>query len=267
MSLPIFTPADILANVVGRDARTVSGSGTSRGTRAALTFTSDLRRRLSRFDPQSGQRAPASGLSTFSASLKTSFSMGINPASIEFRQPKRIAKVDTREGSVYFHFSNSRGQNHDILVLAFRGSTGNIDLRGSLRDRQLGILLPTKGTDTGALQKLIAWQNLYQLTREPTILPDGTVNKIYITYTSLLFPHSFEFIGFFNEVLNFTESGESPFARDYSFEFTVTETSPDLDDLLEMTTDVLQSLEELEPDPDGSFEVVTLPEGVPGGGT
>jgi hypothetical protein len=184
--------------------------------------------------------------------------MAINPKSVSFDQPKRFSKKDTRNGSVFFHFTNSKGQNNDILTMRFQGSTGNIDLRGdrsgvgasgaggALRaasegsasegSANLDVSATLTGEGNGALQKLIVWHNLYLLSREPLLLADGTENIFKISYISPLLPTTIDFTGFFNEVLSFTETAEKPHSRDYSFSFIVTSTDPDLDTLLDVLT-------------------------------
>lgn len=171
--------------------------------------------------------------------------MQVNPKSVEFEQPKRITRTDNRDGSTFFHFVNSKGQNNDILTIRMRGNTGNIDLRGSIGDKTRVSNLPTeertsitaqaraaRGLDTGALKKLLVWINLYLLTREPMLIGPGIENKFSISYQSPLFPTTIDFIGFFNEVLRFEESGEKPNSRDYSMEFIVERTEPELDQYL-----------------------------------
>lgn len=156
--------------------------------------------------------------------------MAINPQSIAWRQNKRISKRDTMEGSVYFHFTNSQNQNNDILTLSFQGKTGNINTQN-----------PTDATVTGANQKLRIWHELYNLTREPILLdknntgkniPFGIKNEFFITYRTALIPVQITLVGFFSKVLEFTETANDPFNRDYSFDFTVVHTSPSLDDLV-----------------------------------
>jgi hypothetical protein len=183
----------------------------------------------------------------------TEVSMAINPNSVRFSQPKRWTKKDTREGSVFFHFTNNQGQNNDILTLEFAGNTGNIDRRGSLATPQRDPFALKSGTavdrdlraeqDTGALHKILTWHNLYLLTREPMLLEDGSENKFTISYISTLFPYALIFTGFYNTVLEFEENARKPNSRDYSFGFTVTEVSPPLDEALGMVASVLQDAE------------------------
>lgn len=155
-------------------------------------------------------------------------SMEVNPHSIDFDQPKRFARQDTVRGSVFHHFTNDKGQNNDILTLTFQGSTGNISLRGSTPDE----IQRSK-------RRLIVWENLYHLTREPMLLSNGTQNEFYVTYMSALFPVDITFTGFFSRVLKFSEKAEKPNSRDYSMEFTVTSVDPDLDDILSLSTSIL----------------------------
>ena len=157
--------------------------------------------------------------------VMTNIEMMINPSSIRWEQPKRITKRDTREGSVFFHFTNSRGQNNDVLTLRFEGSTGNIDMRGA--------------SETGAFRKWLVWHNLYLLSREPILLSDGTENLVRITYMSPLWPSPMDFYGFFEAVLEFAETGDKPNSRDYSFSFKVMYSVPELDDVLTSMTTAL----------------------------
>src|SRR3990167_9157847 len=55
--------------------------------------------------------------------------MTINPQQVQFQQAKRIQRQDTIGGTTFFHFSNRRGQNNDLLTLQISGTTGNIDPR------------------------------------------------------------------------------------------------------------------------------------------
>lgn len=184
------------------------------------------------------------------AKLQPFITMAINPNSVKFAQPKRFQKVDVQEGSVFFHFSNRKGQNNDILTITFSGSTGNLDLRGSLGSAYTskdGLNSPDAAReeqqfDTGALQKLFTWHNLYQLTREPVIFGNnyGIENETFITIASSVFPLTIEFTGFFNKVLEFEENADSPNIASYDAEFTVTRSEPDLDDVSAEIFDIMQ---------------------------
>lgn len=162
--------------------------------------------------------------------VQIAIEMAVNPSSISFRQPKRIVKRDTQEGSVFFHFSNSKGENNDILTMDFRGNTGNIDIRGDITTYN-GPFSTQAGINTGALKKLIIWQNLWSLTREPMLLSDGVENEFLIIYSSIATPIQISLIGHFSNVLEFTDSAEKPFSRDYSMSFTVQEVVPPLEEL------------------------------------
>lgn len=162
----------------------------------------------------------SSGLSDVSNQLvraMPSIVMEVNPNSIEFDQPKRYVRQDTMIGSVFHHFTNSKGQNNDILTIRFQGNTGNLRRNGRTEEDRVR-----------AYERLHIWHNLWQLTREPMLLSDGTANSFTISYVSPLFPVPVEFAGFFTHVLKFSENGKKPFSRDYSMEFIVQSTSPDL---------------------------------------
>lgn len=203
-----------------------SGTG-HRTPYSPIVFTSQLRLKSSL----------AGASSTFYdgvIQLEPYVKMGINPNSIGWDQPKRYSKQDTQEGSVFFHFTNSQGQNNDILTLSFKGNTGSID-QELLDDLEAGGaqargLPPIRDSEhAAAVANALAWHNLYLLTREPNVLSDGTENVWIITYMSKLFPQSIDFYGFFNSVLKFSEEAEDPNSRDYAFDFTVTSTEPPLD--------------------------------------
>jgi len=151
-----------LTGLLNNTANTMGGVGELGPDR--WIFTSTLRQSKGRV-----------GAVDFSVSDSMPFiTMAVNPKSVQFSQPKRHVKVDTRDGSVFFHFTNRKGQNNDILTMSFSGYTGNIDLRGSLTDPL------DKERDTGALNKLKVWHNLYQLTREPMVLTNNAVNEFSI---------------------------------------------------------------------------------------
>lgn len=162
--------------------------------------------------------------------LSPVISMAVNPHSVKWSQAKRFTKRDTMEGSVYFHFTNRADQNNDILVCTFTGRTGNINTNVNALEA-LAI---------GSNQKLKIWHDLYHLSREGMLLnksntgadvPSGMRNEFFISYTTMLMPVPITLIGFFNTALEFAEDASDPFNRIYSFSFTVTNTSPSLDDL------------------------------------
>lgn len=241
----------------------LGGSESASTLRSAMVFTSTLRqashtqstdadpavaieaaRALTNVDAADAEqiRIISSAYGYASRSLDRFISMQVNPKSIQFIQPKRITKTDTQGGSAFFHFTNRKGQNNGILTIRFRGNTGNIDLRGSLGDttqirpatdgndnaiaRQAAA---ARGPDTGALKKFLTWINLYLLTREPVIIGNGIENKFAISYQSALFPTMVDFVGFFENVLEFEEVAEKPNSRDYQMGFIVERTEPDLD--------------------------------------
>lgn len=229
VSLSDIPVAQALTGLLNLGSGTLSGNGET----AQWQFTSRLRQKL-KVARSGGADAVVGAAESRTISDIVSYynlyysmpeiRMVINPKSVQFSQPKRWTKKDTRDGSVFFHFTNRKGQNNDILTMSFQGNTGNIDLRNDLT-------LPRE-QGTPGLSKLKTWHNLYQLTREPMLLPDNSLNAFTITYNSQLLPVPIKFTGFFNQVLEFTESADKPNSRDYSFEFTVTSTTPDLDDYI-----------------------------------
>ena len=150
--------------------------------------------------------------------------MMVNPNTIQWTQPKRIVAQDTFTGTAFFHFSNSKGQNNDILTLTFRGSTGNIDPKGG-----------TETFGTGSANKWLIWHNLYQLSREEMKLLNGQENLVTIHYSSPLFPGTnldiISLDGYFMDVVKFEESAAKPNSRDYEFTFSVISTSPPIEDM------------------------------------
>jgi hypothetical protein len=156
-----------------------------------------------------------------------SIPMALNPKSVKFSQPKRFTKKDTLNGSTFFHFTNSKGQNNDLMTISFVGNTGNLDYRSAVGTSSLD-----------AITKLRIWHNLYLLTREPMVLANGIENEFRITYASQLLPLTIDFIGFFTKVLDFSEVAEKPFSREYSMDFIVKRTDPDLDTYLDVLSTI-----------------------------
>lgn len=238
--------------------------------RVPMVFTSTLRQRiaqqlgllsegLSVAQTQSLQGLQGLDISNFpsfiSPAFQPSITMLVNPNSLKFSQPKRYTKIDTRDGSTFFHWTNRKGQNNDILTINASGNTGILDLRGSLgigaqNSNSPGDALASgvgqdngvpdnSGPDTGALAKLLAWQNLYLLTKEPMLLPDNTENVFIINFASKTFPVPFDMFGFFTKALDFEENAKKPNSLDYSWEFVVSATEPDMDDILAVIGDLL----------------------------
>jgi len=224
-----------------------NGNGDQVDARQAMSFTSSARRRIllnladqisevktaqkRSFEqtlqiPQNPNQIPAGTLGSREDLLSLNeqldkalpvISMAINPNSVEFDQPKRYARQDVQRGTVFHHFTNNQGQNNDVMTIRFQGNTGNIS-----RNTKDQVAL------SKAIDRLQIWHNLYQLTREPILLSDGSTNIFYVSYYSPLFPVNIEFAGFFTQVLKFTENAKKPNSRDYSMEFIVQSTSPDL---------------------------------------
>lgn len=179
----------------------------------------------------------ASGISAINENVSGMLAiieMMVNPNSITFKQPKRIVKRDTQEGSIWFHFSNSKGENNDILTIDFKGSTGNLDIRSDINTDTESVFSTRLGTNTGANKKLAIWHNLWQLTREPILLEDNTRNEFQIIYASVAIPLQIALLGHWSSVLEFSETADKPFSRDYTMSFTVEEVVPSLDEIAQL---------------------------------
>jgi hypothetical protein len=173
--------------------------------------------------------------------------MLINPQQVQFQQTKRIQKQDVVGGTVYFHFSNRRGQNNDILTLSLSGTTGNIDPRAI--QKQIGRIAGIDATTdrTGAKDHLLAWLQFYKLTLDPIIdLELGRPNLVTMTYASPLFPKPISFFGFFMNVLQFSETAQEPFQKQWSVQFVAQRTDPPLDRLVDYVQEYLVSSTALE---------------------
>lgn len=177
-----------------------------------------------------GYRLEAEGTQFGGGGELTVIEMAVNPNSISWRQPKRITKRDTQEGSIFFHFTNSKGQNNDILTMDFRGNTGNINM---LSDMSGSGAITASGINTGAIKKSIIWHNLWNLTREPMLLEDKTINEFMIVYSSIIMPLDIMLIGFFSNVLEWSDLADKPFSKDYSMSFTVQEVVPPLETIVQ----------------------------------
>lgn len=181
----------------------------------------------------------------------------VNPHNVTFKQNKRITKRNTQGGTVYMHWSNDFGQNNDVLEMQFRGRTGNINLRRDPQAKKSAVgqalqdfanwLTGTSPEDADKYKnhggaKLFTWARLYQLTRMPMVdVTTGKHNVFYIVYRSPLFPRPIQFRGFFNNVLDFSETAENPFLIEWSFTFVVQSTVPDLDVLSDYLVAVLSN--------------------------
>ena len=174
--------------------------------------------------------------------------MKLNPESVSFTQAKRITRRDTQGGAVFFHWTNSKGRNNDVINVNFSGSTGNISLRTgaqnltvlgkSIRQINEGLRTVTKqeGLDVstlGGASKIVNFWNLYSLTTEPVLDPILNYNnRFYFMYTSPILGNAMiTFIGHFDRVLEFTDEASNPFSKNYSFGFVATETIPSMDEI------------------------------------
>ena len=170
----------------------------------------------------------------------------VNPNTVSFDQPKRFTRKDFRNGTAFFHFTDDRGQNNDILQLELKGSTGNIDLRADQ--------FPQPATqDVAARKKLEIFQQLYLLTREPMLFKPGIINEFTIDMRLKSFPGGIRFFGFYSKVMSFEHSASKPNSVDYSLSFTVQRTFPDLNDIVRVTQEVLSEQTFPDPTPDSTL--------------
>lgn len=227
-------------------------TSTARLIKAGAKLGNDLGRLASEIDTQQQLRAienetrPILNTVTSAAQLAASvvpnraasgvgsmavISMAVNPNTVKWTQPKRYVKRDTQEGSIFFHFTNTADQNNDILICQFSGQTGNINTNVNMAD----------ALQIGSNLKLRVWHELYNLSREGMLLNKANCgqdfghairNEFFISYKTALMTVPITLIGFFNQVLEFTETSADPFNRNYSFSFTVTDTSPKLDTIV-----------------------------------
>lgn len=143
--------------------------------------------------------------------------MLMNFKSMGYDRPKRIAKRDVLDGSAFFHFTDGNGRNSDVLTLKFQGNTGSLDT------------VDAGGEEgPGGYENLIAWHNLFALSDEPMRLLDGSINQIRIDMATRLFRLKTSFFGHFGTNITFEESASKPNSVDYSFDFVVHRTSPDI---------------------------------------
>lgn len=175
--------------------------------------------------------------------------MTVNPSSVAFKQPKRTSSRKTIGGTVFFHWSDRKGRNLDILTLTISGQTGVISGLGATSSIQQETtrFYTTSGSkqstiDTKAVKNAQNWARLYNLTALPMIDPNTMKPNIFeIRYKSNLIPH-FSFFGFYNEVLTFTDDAAQPFSKNYTMSFTVTRTSPDIYELRNFIANIDASL-------------------------
>lgn len=174
--------------------------------------------------------------------------MKVNPQSVTFTQSKRITRRDTQSGAVFFHWTNARGRNNDVLQIQFSGQTGNLNLRSGMKranwasdklkqfQQWVKSVTKQKGLDVANLSgaaKLVNFWNLYSLTREPMIDPvSGMPNQFHVLYSSPILGNAIvDFIGHFDRVMEFTDEATEPYNKNYSFSFTALSSMPSMDDI------------------------------------
>lgn len=188
--------------------------------------------------------------------------MRMNPQTVSFRQEKRITERKTQSGSTFFHWTNAKGQNNDILKAEFSGQTGNINLRtgarkkgnwadaltekindfndwtneqmdtaSNNRDASIGVEPTGVARNMSGPSRLANFWNLHALTVEPMLdIRDGLPNVKFIQFTSPLFGNtSIRLEGHFDRALDITDDASTPFNANYSFGFTAVSTTPSVD--------------------------------------
>lgn len=190
-----------------------------------------------------GQRVPVLWESPLSRREGRSLRMVINPRSLRFDQPKRISFRDTIAGKTFYHWTDSRGKNNDILTLTFNGITGNIDPRvlnnasvfpatSSIPD---GMDRERSRTAFGNLAKHLAWAKLYQLTADPIVDQfSNRLNLVTCTIQTVLLPFPIQFEGHFPAVMSFTDSADNPFSKDWSLSLVVRTMNPPLSTIVSL---------------------------------
>lgn len=181
--------------------------------------------------------------------------MKMNPSTVTFSQSKRTSERKTQAGSVFFHWTNVRGENNDVLQVEFSGQTGNINLRSGVNNQSwlgdkvgkvndwlnetfgddpeapegaLGLEPTGVARDLSGASRLANFWNLHALTTEPILdVMDGTANVSFIQFSSPLFGNSsIRLEGHFSRVLDIADDATNPFNKNYSFGFTAIATSP-----------------------------------------
>lgn len=157
--------------------------------------------------------------------------MSVNPTSVKFSQSKRISTPrKTIGGTTYFHWSDSKGRNLDLLTLTISGETGAMSGLGNTAALQsLTSVIKSNGKlDPKAAKNAQNWAAFYTLTTQPAIDPTTLKRNIWtIQYRSMLFPN-INMRGFFLNVLDFSDSALEPFSKKYTALFVVTKVNPDI---------------------------------------
>lgn len=222
----LFRSTAANASATGEPDGRMRFSSTQRDKLTSALRTRDTLVQDAKIDPESVDdelnQAQASVQSITQSGIVPVFTI-LNPNDISFKQGKRYTRQDTMGGTDWHHFADPTGRNNDVLDISFRGNTG--DLYGSDSSNPARSL--DEGENKAAFERLKIFHGLHSLTLEEMIF-EGRKNVFSITYQSLLFPLPLIFYGFYKGVMSFSENGKKPKSRDYSFDFTVTDTNPKL---------------------------------------
>jgi len=202
---------------------------------STLPFGSDVGSLLNRLifqegvsSANTGKRIPILWESPLSRREGRSLRMAINPKTIQFQQPKRISTRDAMAGKIYYHWTDERGRDNDILTLTINGTTGNID------PRVLGGSGAKKDA-LGNLAKHLAWAKLYQLTTDPIIDPlTNSLNLATCTIQTVLIPFPIQFEGHFSSVMGFSDDADNPFSKSWSLSFVARDINPPLNTIVSL---------------------------------
>lgn len=172
--------------------------------------------------------------------------LDLNPSEVTFTpRESRTTEFKTNGGNRFLHWIGPDGRSEDLFSLVGKGSTGVIKVPPLLSqfDGAKG-LVPGQGVllkqtyaraAANARARYLNWMSLLLLSVEQKVIPGTNIdNEISLTCShqgfsagylgdemSLIEHGPVTFYGHFARPLSFTDSGQSPFAMEYQFEFIV----------------------------------------------
>lgn len=177
----------------------------------------------------------------------TEIYMDLNPKEVQFTpRESRTTEFKTNTGTRFMHWIGPDGRSEDLFSLVGKGSSGalrapelDIDATKGLRPGQ-GVLVRRayEIAQQNAKNRFLNWLSLFLLSTEPKVLPGTNIeNEIRLTCSHQGFSAGLTgldgieglgdavgpvtFYGHFVRPMSFTDSAQSPFALEYSFEFLV----------------------------------------------
>lgn len=165
----------------------------------------------------------------------------VAPQSISFKQLARISEERTKDGRAFFFWRKDRDSSHlDLLEMTVSGFTHSLMVPNTLRG-SIGVLPEQVRTltrsfsqaapeDANALasRKQESWLRLWRMTREPFVM-DTRLNRAHIQIQTPSLPTEIEFIGHFQNPLEWKHDAQQPYLVQWSFTMIVHRTNPDLD--------------------------------------